>query len=59
MLKPGRKKTGESRGFLIFWMGIINEDFHIEANTSKDERCEDKIHARAREVLQQGLGHSV
>ena len=37
----GRKETGESRGFLILWMGIIEEIYQMEGNECKvQERLE-------------------
>ena len=31
----GRKKAGESRGFPILWMGIIEDVFQMEGKESK------------------------
>ena len=33
----GRKEAGESRGFLILWMGIIEDVFQME-----EKECEDQ-----------------
>ena len=47
----GRKKAGESRGFPIMWKGM-----------RKPEEIKDlkkKIHARARKMLQHGIGNFV
>ena len=51
----GRKEAGESRGFPIFGMGIMEGVFQMEGTECEDqERWEDvkkKIHARARKML--------
>ena len=46
----GRKKTGESRGFSILWMGIIEDVFQMEGKKCK-VKDRFKTHARARKVL--------
>ena len=33
----GRKEAGESRGFPILWMGIIEDVFHMEGKECKDQ----------------------
>ena len=33
----GRKETGESRGFLITWMGIIEDVFQMEGKECEDQ----------------------
>ena len=35
MRKVGRKEAGESRGFLILWMGIIENVFQMEGKECK------------------------
>ena len=59
----GRKETGESRGFPILWMGIIKDVFQMEGKQCKNQErlkmCRKKIHARARKVLQHGIGNFV
>ena len=48
----GRKEAGESRGFPILSMGIMEDVFQMEGKDCKDqERFKKKIHARARKVL--------
>ena len=50
----GWKEAGESRGFPILWMGIIEDIFQIEGKKRSPGEIEDvkkKIHARARKVL--------
>ena len=48
----GRKEAGESRGFPILCMGIIEDVFQMEGKECEDhERLKKKIHARARKVL--------
>ena len=48
----GRKEAGESRGFPIMRMGIIEDVFQIEGKECEDqERLKMKIHARARKML--------
>ena len=44
----GRKEAGESRGFPILWMGIIENVFQMER---KIEHVKKKIHARASKML--------
>ena len=44
----GRKEAGESRGYPILCMGIIEDVFQMEG---KVEDVKKKIHARARKVL--------
>ncbi len=48
----GRKEAGESRGFPILWMEIIDV-FRMEGKKCSPGRIEDvkKIHGRARKVL--------
>ena len=44
------KEAGESRGFPILWMGIMEDVFQMEGKECKvHERL--KIHARARKML--------
>ena len=46
----GRKEAGESIGFSILWMGIMEDVFHLERKKCEvQERL--KIHARVRKVL--------
>ena len=46
----GRKEAGESRGFPILWMEIIEDVFQMEGKECKvQERL--KIHARAGKML--------
>ena len=33
----GRKEAGESRGFSILWMGIIEDVFQVEGKQCKDQ----------------------
>ena len=33
----GRKEAGETRGFPILWMGIIEDVFQMEGNECKDQ----------------------
>ena len=33
----GRKKAGESRGFPILWIGIIEDIFQMEGKECKDQ----------------------
>ena len=58
----GRKETGESRGFPILCMGIIEDAFQMEGmqrpGKIKDVKKK-KIHARARKVLSHGIGDFV
>ena len=45
----GWKEAGESRGFPILWIGIIEDVFQMEGKGCKiQERLKKKIHARAR-----------
>ena len=59
----GRKEAGESRGFPILWMGIIEDVFQMEGKECEDqERFEDvkkKIHARSRKMLYHRIGNFV
>ena len=58
----GWKEAGDLRGFSILWMGIMDEDLQIEGKECRSEDNKDmkkKIHARARKVLQCGIGDSV
>ena len=34
----GRKEAGESRGFPILWMGIIEDVFQMEGKECKDQK---------------------
>ena len=34
----GRKKAGESRGFPILWMGIIEDVFQMEGKECKNQK---------------------
>ena len=50
----GRKEAGQSRGFPILCMGIMEDVFQMEGKECEDQEIEDvkkKIHARARKVL--------
>ena len=50
-----RKEAGESRGFPILWMGIIEDVFQMEGKKCEDQGeikdVKKKIHARARKML--------
>ena len=35
--KISRKEAGESRGFLILWMGIMEDVFQMEGKECKDQ----------------------
>ena len=35
--ETGRKEAGESRGFPILWMGIIEDVFQMEGKECKDQ----------------------
>ena len=35
--ETGRKEAGESRGFLIVWMGIIEDVFQMEGKECEDQ----------------------
>ena len=37
MREIGRKKAGESRGFPILWMGIIEDFFQMEGKECEDQ----------------------
>ena len=37
MKEIGQKEAGESRGFPILWMGMIEDVFHMEGKKSKDQ----------------------
>ena len=50
MRKIGWKKAGESKGFPILSMGIIEDVFKMEGKKFKDQEGL-KIHARAGKVL--------
>ena len=56
----GQKKAGESRGFPILWMAIIEDIFQMEGKECSPGKIENvkKIHARARKMLQYGIGNS-
>ena len=51
----GRKEAGESRGFPILCMGIIEDVFQMEEKECEDQErlmmLKKKIHARARKML--------
>ena len=36
--KIGRKEAGESRGFPILWMGIIEDVFQMEGKECEDQK---------------------
>ena len=38
MRQIGRKEAGESRGFLILWMGIIEGVFQMEGKECEDQK---------------------
>ena len=49
-----QKEAGESRGFPILWMGIIEDVFQMEGKECKDQerlKLGKKIHVRARKML--------
>ena len=37
VIEIGRKEAGESRGFPILWMGILEDVFQMEGKECKDE----------------------
>ena len=37
LIEIGRKEAGESRGFPILWMGILEDVFQMEEKECKDE----------------------
>ena len=50
----GRKESGESRGFSILWMGIMENVFQMEGKECEDQEIANMkkiIHARERKVL--------
>ena len=51
----GWKVAGESRGFPILWMGIIEDIFEIEGKECEVKERLKKIHARARKMHQHGV----
>ena len=59
----GRKKAKESIGFPILWMEIIEDVFQMKEKECRDlerlKMCRRKSHARARKVLQNGMGNFV
>ena len=59
----GQKEAGESRGFPILCMGIMEDVFQMEGKECEDqERFKDvkkKIHARARKMLYLEIGYFV
>ena len=63
MRKIGRKEAGESRGFPILWMEIMEDVFHMKGKECKDkgktEDVQEKIHATARKVLGHGIANFV
>ena len=57
MREQGQKEAGESRGFFISWMGIIEDAFQMEGKECKNQerlKCEEKIYARARRCCSTG-----
>ena len=55
MRKIGRKEAGESTGFPILWMRMIENVFQVEGKECNDqerfENVKKKIHARPRKML--------
>ena len=47
----GQMEAGESRGFPILWMGIMEDILQMEGKECKIQERLKKIHARARKVL--------
>ena len=47
----GRKEAGESRGFPILWIRIIEEVFQMECERPGEIEDVKKIHAKARKIL--------
>ena len=48
----GRKNAGESKGFPLLWMGIIEDVFQMEggnAKSRKDGKCEEEIPCQSEE----------